>query len=121
MRVREEKDAPPRCPFCGAYLNRPEQMKITPTDIVQGGRCTCGALYLADPTGKNVGLMMAQALAAAADILKKEIEDLVPDEDYQDRVLSYDWRNHRSTGAAQGYMDGSGRLYIMKVGKRAAG
>jgi hypothetical protein len=59
--------------------------------------------------------MMAQALVAAADILKKEIGDLVPDEDYQDAVLNYDWRNHRSTGDVHGYMDGSGRLYIMKV------
>ena len=120
MRVREEKNAPPSCPFCGAPLTRPEEMKISPTDIVQGGRCSCGALYLSDPTGKNVGLMMAQALVAAADILKKEIGDLVPDEDYQDAVLSYDWRNHRSTGVSHGYMDGSGRLYIMKVGKKTA-
>jgi len=92
-------------------------MKITPTDIVQGGTCECGALYLSDPTVKNVGLMMAQALVAAADMLKKEIRDLVPEEDYQDAVLSYDWRNHRSTGVSKGYMDGSGRLYIIKVGK----
>ena len=118
MRVREEKDAPPSCPFCGAPLKRPEQMKITPTDVVPGGRCSCGALYLSDPTGKNVGLMMAQALVAAADILKKDIGDMVPDEDYRDAVLSYDWRNHRSTGIAHGYLDGSGRLYIMKVGKK---
>jgi hypothetical protein len=118
VRVREEKDAPPSCPFCKAPLKRPEQMKITPTDVVQGGRCSCGALYLSDPTGKNVGLMMAQALAAAAEILKKEIGDIAPDKDYQDVVLNYDWRNHRSTGVSHGYMDGSGKLYIMKVGKR---
>jgi hypothetical protein len=120
VRVREEKNAPPSCPFCGAPLQRPAEMKISPTDIVQGGRCSCGALYLSDPTGKNVGLMMSQALVAAADLLKKEIADLVPDEDYQDAVLSYDWRNHRSTGVSKGYMDGSGRLYIMKVNKKTA-
>jgi hypothetical protein len=118
MRVREEKDAPPSCPFCGTPLKRPEQMNISLTDIVQGGRCSCGALYLSDPTGKNVGLMMAQALVAAAEIMNKEIVDLVPDEDYQDAVLNYDWRNHRSTGVSHGYMDGSGRLYVMKVNKR---
>lgn len=120
MKVREEKNLPPQCPFCGAPLKRPGEMKIGPTDVVQGGRCGCGALYLADPTGKNVGLMMAQALVAAADMLEKEIGDLVPDEDYQEAVLGYDWRNHRSTGVSQGYMDGNGRLYIMKVGKRTA-
>jgi hypothetical protein len=120
VKVREEKNMPPQCPFCGAYLKRPEQMNITPTDSVHGGHCTCGALYISDPTGKSVGLMMAQALAAASDILKKEIVDLVPDEDYQDAILNYDWRNHRSTGVSQGYMDGSGKLYIMKVDKKTA-
>jgi len=37
MKVREEKNAPPSCPFCRGHLNRPEQMKISPSDIVQGG------------------------------------------------------------------------------------
>ena len=120
MKVREEKNAPPSCPFCGAHLKRPEEMKISPTDIVQGGTCGCGALYLADPTGKDVGSMMAQALNWAADTLGKDVGDLAPNEDYQDAILSYDWRNHRSTGVSQGYMDGLGRLYIMKVGKRTA-
>ena len=120
MKVREEKNAPPSCPFCGAHLNRPEQMKISPSDIVQGGKCGCGALYLVDPTGKDVGSMMAQALNWAADTLGKDVGSLAPDEDYQDMVLSYDWRNHRSTGVSQGYMDRNGRLYIMKVGKRTA-
>jgi hypothetical protein len=101
-------------------LRGPSQTARRDEDIVQGGRCTCGALYLSDPTGKNVGLMMSQALVAAADILKKEISELMPDEDYQDSVLCYDWRNHRSTGVSKGYMDGSGRLYIMKVGKKTA-
>ena len=93
-------------------------MRISPTDEVQGGTCTCGALYLADPAGKSVGLMMSQALNAAAERLNRKIEDLVPDEDYRDETLVYDWRNHRSPGVSQSYMDGFGRIYIIKVGKQ---
>jgi hypothetical protein len=58
---------------------------------------------------------MAQALNMITDVLKKGVGDLVPDEDYRDAVLSYDWRTHRSTGISKGYMDGYGRLYIFKV------
>ncbi len=120
MRQREDKNSPPRCPFCGTDLKRPEQMNLTPTDIVQGGACSCGALYLVDPTGKDVGSMMAQALNWAADTLGKGVGDLAPDVDYQDAILSYDWRTHRSTGISRGYRDRYSRLYIMKVGKKTA-
>ena len=108
----------PRCPFCGADLQRPAEITISDTEKGPGGYCGCGAFYLVDPTGKNVGTMMAQSLCRAAVLLAKDVGELVPDEDYQDAILSYDWRTHRSAGVSQGYMDGYGRLYIMKVSKR---
>lgn len=80
-----------------------------------GGSCQCGAIYLVDTTGKNVGTIMSQALVMAAESLSKDIGQLVPDTDYQEEILSYDWRNHRSTGVNAGYMDRTGRLYIVKV------
>ncbi len=114
--MREEGKAAPRCPFCGVVLQRPAEMTISDEEAL-GGTCSCGAVYLVDQTGKNVGLMMAQALNMMADMLKKGVGDMNPDEDYQDAVLNYDWRTHRSTGVSKGFMDGSGRLYIFKVKK----
>jgi len=84
-------------------------------DRIQGGTCDCGALYLVDPTGKNVGVIMSQALVKAADLLGKKVSDLDPDADYEDAVLSYDWRTHRSAGAVTGYMDGYGRMYLLRI------
>ena len=114
MREREKAMAP-RCPFCEADLKRPEPMQTGDPEQVQGGTCSCGAIYLVDPTGKNVGTVMAQALIMAADMLRKKVSDLDPESDYEDAVLSYDYRTHRSTGKVTGYMDGYGRLYMMRV------
>jgi hypothetical protein len=90
-------------------------MTIDATESAQGGTCSCGAVYLMDPTGKNVGTIMAQALGMASALLGKKISDLDPECDYEDAILSYDWRTHRSTGVSTGYMDGYGRLYIFRV------
>ena len=85
---------------------------------VLGGRCgACGAFYIVDPTSKNLGEVMVQALGLAAQELSKEVSDLIAGEDYDDVILDYDLRTHRSSGEARGIMDGRGRLYILKVKK----
>jgi hypothetical protein len=40
---------------------------------------------------------------------------MVAGKDYDDTVLSYNWRTHRSSGEPKGFMDGCGRLYVIKV------
>ncbi len=93
-------------------------MKISAMETVLGGTCSsCGALYLMDPTGKNVGEIMVQALDLAAARLSKDSSDMVAGKDYDDTVLSYNWRTHRSSGEPKGFMDGCGRLYVIKVKK----
>jgi hypothetical protein len=91
-------------------------MTVNRTERVSGGTCgTCGAIYIVDPTSKNVGEVMMQALGIAAEKLSKDMSDLAAGEDYEDALLSYDWRTHRSPGISKGFMDGYGRLYIIKV------
>jgi hypothetical protein len=91
-------------------------MTVNATEHVSGGTCgTCGAIYIVDPTSKNVGEVMMQALGIAAEKLSKELSNLVAGEDYEDALLSYDWRTHRSPGISKGFMDGYGRLYVLKV------
>lgn len=111
------KFAAPRCPFCNAELRKPVETAVNQMETAQGGTCSCGAIYIVDPTGKNVGTVMIQALGMAADMLHKDVGQMDPDMDYEDAVLSYDWRTHRSSGVSTGYMDGYGRLYILKVNK----
>ncbi len=86
---------------------------------VEGGTCgTCGAIYVVDQTGKHGGEVMLQALGMAADKLSKDVMEMVAGEDYDEAILNYDWRTHRSTGISKGFMDGSGRLYVVKPIKK---
>ena len=110
----------PVCAFCGAKLSWPKPVVIDSTDTGLGGACSgCEALYLIDPTSKNVGVIMMQALELAARKLGRDMSELVAGEDYEDAVLTYDARTHRSTGPARGFMDGYGRLYMLKVVKKS--
>lgn len=114
--IREGRE--PHCPFCKAALERPKKMDISTMESVLGGACgSCGALYIVDPTSKNVGEVMMQALGMAAEKLSKDVSDMAPGEDYEDAILSYDWRLHRSSGEPRGFMDRHGRLYFIKVKK----
>ena len=121
MKERTREGREPLCPFCKTPLVRPKNMAISTMESVLGGSCvSCGALYIVDPTSKNVGEVMVQALGMAAETLSKDISNMVAGEDYEDVILSYDWKRHRSSGEPQGVMDGQGRLYLVKV-KNARG
>jgi len=94
-------------------------MVINTSERVLGNTCgSCGALYLVDPTSKNVGEIMMQALGLAAGKLSKDISEMVAGEDYEDAILSYDMKLHRSSGEPKGFMDGNARLYMVKVMKK---
>ncbi|HEX9020828.1 MAG TPA: hypothetical protein VF903_06165 [Nitrospirota bacterium] len=118
MRTGAREGLDPVCPFCRSKLARPTTIKINSLEDALGGRCGCGAFYLVDPTGKNVGEVMMQALNLAAQELSKNFEDLVAGEDYEDIILSYDWRTHRSTGVPTGFGDRYGRLFVVRVKKK---
>jgi hypothetical protein len=111
----------PACPFCKRSLERPVPVQIGPGLQIPGGRCSaCGARYLFDPTGKNVGEIMMQALELIASDLSREASELIAGEDFDDAILSYDWRTHRSSGEAKGFADRYGRLYMIKAKLKTA-
>jgi hypothetical protein len=62
--------------------------------------------------------VMLQALDLASRELSKEASEMVPGEDYEDVILSYDWRRHRSSGEPRSFMDRHGRMYVIKVKKK---
>jgi hypothetical protein len=119
LREHPRESIEPACPFCKKSLDRPAPVRISPGQQVPGGSCgACGARYLLDPTGKNVGEVMMQALELLAADLSRDASELVAGEDFDDAILSYDWRTHRSSGEAKGFADRYGRLYIVKARKK---
>jgi hypothetical protein len=119
LRSGSREGLEPVCPFCHTKFDRPTTLVLNAMESVLGGACSaCGAIYIADPTSKNVGEVMMQALGIAAQKLSKDLSELVAEEDYEDAVLSYDIRTHRSTGVSRGFMDNYGRLYFLKVKRK---
>lgn len=87
---------PPQCPFCGDRVARPaEPVRRKMGDSLQG-RCQCGALYVSDPTGHNVGSAMVECLVSACNDNWDLAWDLVPGDDYlTGRLEDYDEVTHQ--------------------------
>jgi hypothetical protein len=92
---REDKSVlkMPRCPFCDTAFDKPEVLKGDFTDFL-GGKCACGAAYVCDETGKNLGEAMMDGLVFACDNDWDRALSLTPDSDYEELTVSYDYRSH---------------------------
>ncbi|MDI6801517.1 MAG: hypothetical protein QMD01_05630 [Thermodesulfovibrionales bacterium] len=101
----------PECPFCGKHITAPEKIKAELGEII-AGRCACGAVYVCDPTGHNMGEAYMEALAFAKG--DWDIYSMSPDTDYFMTDMDYDLKRHarlysKSTG------EGGGKLIFVKL------
>lgn len=87
---------PPWCPFCQQNVERPQLPKERHMSEFPVGRCQCGAVYVSDPTGFNVGAAMIDCLVHACSGNWDLAWDLLPDEDYlTGRIEDYDEQTHQ--------------------------
>jgi len=87
---------PPRCPFCGALIDRPRELKTRKMSEIPVGACECGAVYVYDVTGHNVGAAMVEALVFACNEDWDLAWSLLPEDDYLDaRIENYDGITHQ--------------------------
>lgn len=86
----------PWCPFCGQNVEPPQtpaQRKMV--EFAQGD-CPCGAVYVSDQTGHNVGSAMVECLVIACHGNWELAWDLTPEEDYLTAQLDdYDEVTHQ--------------------------
>lgn len=112
----------PWCPFCGVDVGRARdavQRKMTEFPV---GRCDCGAVYVCDATGHNVGAAMVECLVYACNDNWDLAWELVPEDDYlTGRVDNYDEITHQVVPTRE--LDGRwirGVLYFVRLHRDAA-
>ncbi|MBF0552018.1 MAG: PBS lyase [Deltaproteobacteria bacterium] len=95
MDVRAELTKPVTCPFCGLVVSPPKETSSGRKVEMPFGVCNCGAVYVADITGHNIGTAKVDALLLACNMDWDLAWDLLPDDDYiEDRVEHYDPVHH---------------------------
>lgn len=103
----------PECPFCGRYIIRPEKTMIEFGEVLSG-KCSCGSVYVCDPTGRNIGEAYMEALAIAKG--DWNIYELGEGEDYEIKEMSYDFKNHMQIYSTS-MKEAKGKLIFVKLGR----
>lgn len=100
------------CSFCGRYIARPEITKTEFDDILSGA-CMCGAVYVYDRTGRNVGEAYMEALVLAKGDL--DIGDISEGVDYQTVDIDYDLKTDRAIHSGGDRRSIYGKLVFVKL------
>ena len=122
MSSKAEAQLKPWCPFCGVDVGRPtdglqRKMREFPTGV-----CECGAVYVSEATGHNIGAAMVECLVTACRDNWDLAWDLVPEDDYLTGTIeNYDEVTHQVV--AKRNLDGRavrGVLYFVRLHKEMA-
>ena len=88
----------PACPFCGALIDPPGDLDDGSSHEMPLGRCSCGAVYVCDVIGHNLGTAMSEALVSSCDGDWDHAWDLLPEEDYKEALVhDYDLETDRKS------------------------
>jgi hypothetical protein len=104
-----------KCRFCGRSLPRPKKRDDALNPNLPGASCPCGAFFVVDPTGRNGGVALMEALTDAAGGKAGAGNFMVPRRDYNDYIENYDTQAHRFITGFRGYRRGMARLYLVKL------
>lgn len=111
MNILERKTQPPKCPFCGQTIDPPQPLEDNFLYEFDGGHCSCGATYCFDPTARNGGAAMLQAMVQACKGDWDKAQNLSPDIDYLEGLITqYSALAHR-VNAPGAY----GNIYFIRL------
>lgn len=105
---------PLQCPYCDNYLRAPIDINVKGTEIT-GGICTCGAVYVLDRTGHNLGDIFMDALTFLCRGNIDRALALNP-EDYES--LDYDYDMDSNTLGRTSKTGKAGKIIFLKLKKR---
>ena len=87
---------PPKCPFCHNSVEPPKEVEPKRLGDFAYGKCQCGAVYVYDVTGHNLGAAFVEALGYGCNFDWDLAWELVPNEDYEERLIErYDLKTHK--------------------------
>lgn len=93
--IHKTQAFPPRCPFCDNLIDRPKDFEPKRLGDFETGFCSCGAVYVHDITGHNLGAAIIEAMGVATDDDWEMAWSLMPGDDYTDSFISdYDIKTH---------------------------
>jgi len=96
MKKKSELAVRPWCPFCGTDVGRPRFGDQRKLNEFPAGRCQCGARYVSEATGHNLGNAMVECLTEACEGNWELAWDLLPEEDYLiGQIDNYDELTHQ--------------------------
>jgi hypothetical protein len=100
---------PPVCPFCRQRIERPQEVDGLWFEF-DGGICSCGAHFAFDPTARNGGAVLLQAVVQACKGDWDEAITLSPGVDFEEGFVgNYSALNHRVGGR------GFGTIYFVRM------
>ncbi len=114
LNLGQGRTLPALCPFCHRPVPPPRELEGGLWYEFDGGVCpACGAHYAHDPTARNGGAVMLQAMVQACAGDWDRAVELTPGQDYEDAVLThYDGQHHRLADTA------FGSLYFIRLKRR---
>lgn len=122
MSSKAEAILKPWCPFCGMDVGRPTEGIERKMREFPMGVCECGAVYISDATGHNVGAAMVECLVTACNNQWDLAWELIPEDDYLTGTLdNYDEVTHQIVPKRN--LDGRavrGVLYFVRLHKDMA-
>ncbi len=111
-RKSRRKPTPPEirvgCPFCWEWVPAPEtHFHVFSADGCEGGRCSCGAFFVVDRTGKSGGQarLDAQALACQGDLDRALALRPGDDFDVKTRKLTPETGSRRPVATGHSYLE----------------
>jgi len=122
MGSKAEAIVKPWCPFCGMDIGRPTEGVQRKMREFPMGTCECGAVYVSDTTGHNIGAAMVECLVSACNDQWDLAWELIPEDDYLTGMIEdYDEVTHQVV--AKRNLDGRavrGVLFFVRLHKEMA-
>lgn len=111
--MEEDREKFLKCPFCGGLPGPLEEIETPFRDIIDGGHCSCGAIYVFDRSGRKLGEAYSEALVLAYD-WDYDRAFSAPEGDYEEAVIRYNNRIKMYLTGEGSHIDRFPKFYFIK-------